>query len=123
MKSKEENGVRMSWTGEDDLKGMRESEAYKGWWGLLDRVQAFIEEQRKDGPVEILQAKEKFGGLRVYVNGLSEEADRELWALLDESYKMCEVCGQSGKLVSPRGWFRTLCPVHTEEFKREESAR
>ena len=55
----------------------------------------------------IFQIKEKFGGLRFYVDGTTELLD-----FIDEmeakSLTICEKCGKPGK---PRegGWILTLC--------------
>ena len=61
---------------------------------------------------EVLQVKEKFGGLRFYVNCRKEEAIRQrIGAAAEESFRTCEVCGQPGKLRED-GWIKTLCDLH-----------
>lgn len=92
-----------------------------GWHELLDEILTFLRKEKEKGhDIQILQVKEKFGGLRVYVTGLTEEADRELWALADKSVKICEECGASGQIRSSRGWLRSVCDTHYAIWNREE---
>ena len=66
--------------------------------------------------VTVVQVKEKFGGLRFYVNfneDVSKEDVKQIYALITEaeekSYTICEHCGKSGKLREDRRWLLTLC--------------
>jgi hypothetical protein len=95
-------------------------ECREGWrhliTRLLDRLEAEIAakpESARSGTY-VSQIKEKFGGLRFYVNGgVSEEMQAAIRVAGDESLTICEVCGAAGKAVqSPRGWVRTVCPDH-----------
>lgn len=54
------------------------------------------------------QVKEKYGGLRFYISGGSEEAYNAIEEAGDESYRTCEHCGEPGK-CNERGWLATLC--------------
>ena len=80
--------------------------------GWSELVRAFFQ-ACQDAGVEIVQVKEKFGGLRMYTG----ETPEHLWGLIADiekkSYKTCEDCGKHGK---PRtgGWVRTLCEEHAE---------
>jgi hypothetical protein len=57
--------------------------------------------------------KEKFGGLRFYVNCRRNEAIRQrIGIAADESFRTCEVCGQPGTLWEAR-CIKTLCDEHT----------
>lgn len=59
-------------------------------------------------PVKFDQIKEKFGGIRIYYSGGDDYVDGVV-SLADEmSYKICEVCGNSGK-PNKGGWITTLC--------------
>lgn len=64
------------------------------------------------------QVKEKFGGLRFYVDG----GDDEIYAMISfaeaMSYRMCEECGSPGT-TGGRGWIRTLCSAHITDSERE----
>lgn len=62
----------------------------------------------KYSPVKFDQIKEKFGGIRIYYTG-GDEYVNGVVSLADEmSYKLCEVCGNSGR-PSKSGWITTLC--------------
>jgi len=62
----------------------------------------------KYSPVKFDQIKEKFGGIRIYYTG-GDEYVNGVVSLADEmSYKLCEVCGNSGT-PSKDGWITTLC--------------
>ncbi len=65
-------------------------------------------------PFEVIQVKEKFGGLRFYPNS----APKSVWNLIDiaeeKSYEICEECGKKGTLRKG-GWWATLCDKHAKE--------
>ena len=89
-----------------------------GWFGLLWRLCEDLEplvtemEQAGGRQFEVLQVKEKFGGLRFYVNCRKEKAIRQrIGAAAEESFRTCEVCGQPGRLRELR-WIKTLCDEH-----------
>jgi len=59
------------------------------------------------------QVKEKFGGLRFYMDGATDEM-RELISIAEAlSYHICETCGFQGGLRKG-GWMKTLCDAHAE---------
>jgi len=82
-----------------------------GWSGLIKKIYKALPED-----AFISQVKEKFGGLRFYVDNVT----MDVYDLIDEceaeSYKICEKCGEPGK---PRdgGWILTLCDKCAEEEK------
>lgn len=90
-----------------------------GWAALLT---ALDYELRQVCPeYQILQIKEKFGGLRYYISGNTPAHN------LTERYEalsqvICEQCGKAGECYSgrnretPGGWVRTLCDPCREEF-------
>lgn len=59
------------------------------------------------------QVKEKFGGLRFYVDKANDEQCAAIEFAEVMSVRMCEECGSPG---TPRkgGWVRTLCDKHAE---------
>ena len=74
-----------------------------GWFDILWRLCEDLEplvakfEQETGSQFEVLQVKEKFGGLRFYVNCRRNEAIRQrIGIAADESFRTCEVCGQPG---------------------------
>ena len=59
-------------------------------------------------PVKFDQIKEKFGGLRIYFSGGDDYVEGVVSMAEEYSYKICEVCGNSGK-PNKGGWITTLC--------------
>jgi hypothetical protein len=101
------------------LKKLPYIECDIGWFDLIDEALKDILDiaYEEDEPIQVVQIKEKFGGLRIYYDAESEDEDR-LHRLEDIvynaeklSYKTCEVCGEEGK---PRKgvWIKTLCDIH-----------
>ena len=63
-----------------------------------------------DPTVEAIQVKEKFGGLRFYITGGSEEIHNLIDAAEDLSFETCEDCGTKENVtVNKVGWIATLC--------------
>ena len=60
---------------------------------------------------EIGQCKEKFGGMRLYLNLATDEMYELVHKAETDSYKICEDCGNPGTVGSKNGgyWIRTLC--------------
>jgi hypothetical protein len=88
-----------------------------GWfdivWGLCEDIEPLVKklEQEIGCQFEVQQVKEKFGGLRFYVNHANDDICRRIETAIKESFRTCEVCGQRGEL---RGelCIRTLCEEH-----------
>ena len=83
----------------------------------IDKAKAKMDEEAEKVPVAA-QVKEKFGGLRFYVNGGTEEHYNYINFAESMSYHTCEVCGAPGHVYTD-GWYRTLCDVHAKEENRE----
>lgn len=83
-----------------------------GWLGIIKNL---IDDLIKLGwDKQILQIKEKFGGLRFYTNGLPESGHELIMKAMDKSCEVCEECGEPGRVISG-SWIRTLCPTHNPE--------
>ena len=91
-----------------------------GWNKLVDPI---IELCKSSG-VHIIQIKEKFGGLRIYVDDPTPAVEVEIREAENQSYKTCEVCGEPGQLYGG-SWLKTLCKEHagkatlTTKLKKE----
>ena len=82
-----------------------------GWLPLIKKC---IKECIKAGwNKEICQVKEKFGGLRFYINDGSKEIFDIISKYENISHTTCEECGKPGKQRSG-GWIRTLCDKHSK---------
>ena len=77
-----------------------------------------MEEEADKVPV-VVQVKEKFGGLRFYVNAATDEHYNYINFAESMSYRICEVCGSPGKRYTD-GWHQVLCDTHAKEDGREE---
>lgn len=95
-------------------KGMGGGASFgRGWLPTVIKLNEQLAELFPDYAID--QIKEKFGGLRYYIDTYEkEEADDLIIAAELECEKMCEVCGEPGKRVSPRGWFRVRCEEHID---------
>jgi hypothetical protein len=88
-----------------------------GWFDILWRLCGDLEplvaefEQEAGHQFEVLQVKEKFGGLRFYVNCRNDAIRQRILAAQEESFHTCEVCGQPGELREDR-LIKTLCDEH-----------
>lgn len=84
-------------------------ECDSGWDKLIDELIEELNELPDD--IEVLQIKEKYGGLRFYVNGASDKAFDIISRYENYSYHVCECCGDfyTAKLRVKNGWYKTLC--------------
>jgi hypothetical protein len=88
-------------------------ECDSGWYQIIkDLIVDLIE---LGWNKEICQVKEKFGGLRFYINEGSDEIHARISKAEDLSYKTCEVTGKPGQLRTDIGWYTTLCE---EEYQK-----
>jgi 5'(3')-deoxyribonucleotidase len=102
------------------LKKLEYIECDIGWFDIIDEALKGILEiaYEEDDNIQVVQIKEKFGGLRIYYD-LESEIDEDRVRRLEDivynaeslSYKTCEVCGEEGK-VRKGGWIKTLCDEH-----------
>lgn len=78
-----------------------------GWESLVDAL--FTKMIDADWNRDLLQVKQKFGGLRVYIGEWSREI-AELIADAEElSFSTCELCGSFGRATRRSGCLRTVC--------------
>jgi hypothetical protein len=86
-----------------------------GWLGLIKEL---IEDLISLGwDKQTCQVKEKFGGLRFYINGGTDEIYNRISKAENDSYEICEETGKPGTLRTDIGWYRTLCDEEYEKFK------
>lgn len=95
-----------------------------GWYGIIYNLSLGLEGLQKDRPdLDIVaeQVKEKFGTMRFYTNSDHDPEVRELTDLAEHQTAItCEECGTIGTMWRRRGWIRTLCDNHAQEFQYEE---
>jgi hypothetical protein len=78
----------------------------------------------------VIQVKEKFGGLRIYIDYDLACTEAEMLRTLCDfaeglSYHTCEQCGKTMDVstISHRGWLKTLCETHHREIQEQLNAR
>ncbi len=87
-------------------------EVGKGWLPLVEPIVNRIQELNEQGAdIEIVQVKEKWGELCIYLSSYTPE----LKAMVDEatrkSVSICENCGKPAQRVwGNYHWVYTLCP-------------
>ena len=106
----EENEAKLRALAPGKFKRLAYFECGDGWVGLLEEVIAEAK-KRKLRDLAFVQAKEKFGKLRVYTNGGNPDFWDYLWRVETRSGSICEICGAPGKLRGG-GWIRALCDEH-----------
>lgn len=85
-----------------------------GWYGLIKET---IEKLIANGwNREILDIKEKFGGLRFYINDGNEKLFKIIENSENKSYRICEITGKKGKLRKDITWIKTLCDEEYEKI-------
>ena len=91
----------------------------------IDKAKAKLDEETLKVPVAV-QVKEKFGGLRFYVQAATDKHYSYISFAESMSYCTCEECGAPGKTYTD-GWHMTLCDIHAamagkeEEYEYEEN--
>lgn len=107
-------------------------ECGEGWYELIKECSAKIEavNEKLSEPITAAQVKEKFGGLRFYINSCQSECSDETWKEVRDaievaekkSYVTCEHCGNTGKTQAVHRWMYTLCDtcvvVEEERYKK-----
>lgn len=79
-----------------------------GWFFLLQQLLNEIKYLDPGSHFEVIQVKEKFGGLRFYVSGDSEKIGAVIGFAENLSYFICEQCGGAGK-SNKEGWISVQC--------------
>jgi len=97
-----------------------------GWLPLIEPIL----KKANELDATVMQVKEKFGSLRVYVEPGYCDCDElycdcdELEEMIDSaemaSCTMCEMCGKSGIRMRRAGWYKTLCKEHASELGYKE---
>lgn len=80
-----------------------------GWASLIDEI--FDKLDSMEDPPRIVQVKEKYAGLRVYLDVYIDELEKVILEAEKKSFKMCETCGKPGK-IRGKGWYYTSCDEH-----------
>jgi hypothetical protein len=87
-----------------------------GWHPLLIQLSKDI--IKLDSTVSIAQVKEKFGGLRFYINGGTDEIYSLIEKAEQESLTICEECGTKENVTTKGHWIITLCDKCRKEREK-----
>ena len=84
-----------------------------GWYDLIDALCLNLQNATKNGAPQVVarQVKEKLGGLRFCADGSNDEQAGMTRLAESLSVRICEVCGNRGKLLR-NGGIRTRCAEH-----------
>jgi len=100
----------------------------KGWHNLVDQVYDICDVY----DIVVSDVKQKYAGLRVawwwpeHAEDYEPDYDGVTQALLtleDDSYRICEECGQAGEPVEVHGWWYTLCAACRERMEAEHDKK
>lgn len=86
----------------------------QGWSDLINIAYNALEHQDYER-VHITDVKEKYGTLRIYIHGADTDLYQFISDIEEASSKICEECGQQGKLRTTLSWYKTLCDKHYKE--------
>jgi len=92
---------------------------FEGWKPiivrLLERISLIVKELPSDErrTFAVLEIRQKFGTLTVYLSGgLTPAMSEAIDAAREASMVSCEVCGAAGTLAERRGWTSVKCHAH-----------
>lgn len=101
-----------------------------GWYDLIDKLCKEIEELIRGTNTQVVaqQVKEKFGGLRFYFVTLNSAENEDICRKIEDavnaaeekSYKICEYCGELGKIWPGHFWMQTLCEKCEDDRNKPE---
>lgn len=99
-------------------------ECADGWYDILDdlcyKIQCYIDDFDDVEQITVAQVKEKFGGLRFYIDGGDDRIYTFISDAETKSMLTCEECGEPGKVQSIGYWQMCRCPIC---FAKAEEAR
>jgi hypothetical protein len=81
---------------------------------VVERARAKMDEEAARVPVAH-QVKEKYGSLRIYLNGGGERARAACEFVEYLSEFVCEICGKPGQSLQAGGVLRTRCDEHERD--------
>lgn len=85
-----------------------------GWKSLYQPIIDYINDynskvDKEEDKIEILQIKEKFGRLRIYVSQHNDELNNMIRDAEEKSDETCEMCGSTTDVGHTSGYIITCC--------------
>lgn len=94
-------------------------EIRKGWLPLVEPIIDRVQELKEAGSdVKILQIKEKWGVLQIYLLNAPEELLKLARDAQEKSTRICEECGAPATQAEVNGWIYTRCSDCLEKLRR-----
>ena len=93
-----------------------------GWYWIVDKLCKSLQyDTDKNGYNQVVatQVKEKFGGLRFYVDEASEGQYEVIHFVESLTYDICETCGSTKDVGQTGGWIKTMCAECAEKGNKE----
>lgn len=117
--------ARNVWTGKK-LSIPHPCECDDGWYDLIynfckDTEELYKSKNEDIFDIIIVQIKEKYGTLRIYLAGYLDGIDNIITKYENLSAKTCEICGDKGKLSTDGFWYKTLCDKHRKGLSFKET--
>lgn len=106
------------WPAADDGQRLRLARGLEaGWYRIVLKLVSDLAEQAKqenrgnDNYPEIIELKQKWGGLRIYIRSGSPKMQALVDAAEEESESVCQECGEREDVSAykDRGWIKSLC--------------
>jgi len=95
----------------------------EGWMSLvielLDKIQHLVDNNPEYSGLQVIQVKEKYGSLRVYLNYYYKEIEDIISEYEEKSCYICEECGEKGEIRNINNWYTALCDKHYAEYKEK----
>ena len=83
-----------------------------GWFFIIDKLCSQLQwdiDHNKQPQLEFIQVKEKFGSLRLYNSGATEQQEGMISLVEYLSNFICEDCGSTDNVKQSKGWIYTRC--------------
>ena len=95
----------------------------EGWMSLvielLDKIQHLVDNNPEYSGLQVIQVKEKYGELCVYLNYYYKEIEDIIDEYEEKSCYICEECGEKGEIRNINNWYTALCDKHYAEYKEK----
>lgn len=94
-----------------------------GWYELIYDTLKKIYNLSKG--IAIIQIKEKFGALRIYIKNVDPENENyeKILDIIDltetKSKTICENCGKPATIMNYHGWLKTVCDECIKKLEQE----
>ena len=76
-----------------------------GWFSIIYESLLLLQDEK----FTIVQVKEKFGSLRIYIDGGNDRVNNVLGFLENQSEITCELCGDLGSIDWSKSWKKCRC--------------